>query len=260
MIISTGDYGGNEELRKTIFRNFGKRDIISILGKKKASKLLRKDYEDGARIINQLGKLRIETRSINGNWDFAGMKYYKATLSSKLKNYPRIMKDNNITFMDHRIRNIKGLKTYTHGGLMLASIFHTKDSGFEDKNRKYYFKWHKKQEYELFSRKSKNLDMMIAHCPPQGYFDKVNYNGKNPMNGKHVGFKPYTKYIKKYQPKLFICGHMHEHQGIKKLGKTTIISHGAAYLGRGAIIEIENIKKDNKSKAAPKIRIRLIKS
>ena len=35
---------------------------------------------------------------------------------------------------------------------------------------------------------------------------------------------------------------MHEHQGKKKLGKTWIVNTGAAYLGKYAIIEIENGK------------------
>jgi len=254
VIISTGDYGGNDELRNTIFRNFGNRDIISILGKKKAAKLLRDDYECGAKIIRELGKLGIKTYSIDGNWDFKTMRYYNALLSRRLKTYPNIMKDNRIIFMNHRLRKIGNLQLYPHGGLMLASIFHTAESGFDEKNRKHYLKWHKKQESELLARKSRNLDLMITHCPPYGYFDVVKYAGKNPINGWHVGFKPYTEYIRKYQPRIFLCGHMHEHQGIRRLGRTTIISHGAAYLGRGAVIEFNDYSNDGK-----KIKVSLIR-
>ena len=47
------------------------------------------------------------------------------------------------------------------------------------------------------------------------------------MNGKHVGFKGYTEFIKKNKPTLFICGHMHEYQGEKKVGKTMIVATGS---------------------------------
>lgn len=110
------------------------------------------------------------------------------------------------------------------------------------KIRASYTKWHIKQKEELFRQKSSNLDILFAHCPAYGYFDKVHYPGVNPMNGKHVGFRPYNDYIKKFKPKLFICGHMHEHQGIKKLGKTTILSHGPAQNGKAAIVEFDNGK------------------
>ena len=63
---------------------------------------------------------------------------------------------------------------------------------------------------------------------------------KNPMNGKHVGFMPYTEYIKKFQPRIFICGHMHEYQGIKKLGKTLIITTGSAKEGKAVVIDLDN--------------------
>ncbi len=117
------------------------------------------------------------------------------------------------------------------------------------KKRLKYRKKHEKQEKSLFSKKSNNLDILLAHYPPYGYFDKVDYPGENPMNGKHVGFKPYTKYIKKFKPKLFICGHMHEYQGVKKLDDTLILTTGAAKEGKAAVLEYD----DNK-----KIKIKLI--
>jgi len=78
---------------------------------------------------------------------------------------------------------------------------------------------------------------MITHCPAFKFFDVVKYEGKNPLNGKHVGFKGFTDFIKKYQPRVFVCGHMHEYQGIKQLGRTMIISVGAAKQGKAVIID-----------------------
>lgn len=248
-ILSTGDFGGSEKLRKFMFKNFS-RDYLNKLGKKKTREYYLEDYNNGKKIIKELDSLGKNVFSIDGNWDFVGTRRINKSLGMDIKSYPKIIsKTKNIYFLNKRIRKIKGLNVYPHGGLMLASIFH--ETEFDSYRRKKYKKLHIIQRKELFNQKSRNLDVMLAHCPPFGIFDKVKYDGINPMNGKHVGFKPYNEYIKKYTPKLFICGHMHEHQGISKLGSTVILSHGAAQLGKGAILDWDE--------TSGKFKIRLIK-
>ena len=132
--------------------------------------------------------------------------------------------------------------------MVTASIYLTKDSGFDKNKRDKYNKEHKKQRELLFKKARKNIDILLAHYPPRGYFDKVKYKGENPMNGKHIGFNPYTEFIKKYQPKIFICGHMHEYQGVKRVGRTLIISTGSAREGKAAIINYPSNKKGIKVK------------
>lgn len=97
--------------------------------------------------------------------------------------------------------------------------------------------------------KDKNIDIFLAHYPPYGFFDIVKFEkfkSENPMNGKHVGFKGFTQYIKKFQPKIFVCGHMHEYQGMQTLGKTKIIETGSAEEGKAVIITFN--KKDKSVK------------
>jgi Icc-related predicted phosphoesterase len=77
----------------------------------------------------------------------------------------------------------------------------------------------------------------LIHDPPYGFFDKV-LNKDSPLNNKHVGDKYFLQYIKKYKPSLVISGHMHEYQGLKKLGKSTIIATGSAKEGKAVIIDI----------------------
>ncbi|MEM4710598.1 MAG: metallophosphoesterase [Candidatus Woesearchaeota archaeon] len=253
-ILSTGDFGGSENFRKFMFRNFS-RDFEDKIGRKKIKQFYIEDYYNGKKIIEELDKIKKPVYTIDGNWDFRNTYDIKKDYGLNFKNYPTIIrKTKNIKFLNKRIRKIKGLKIYPHGGLMLASIFHT-DNYFKEKHN-LYKKLHIKQRKQLFRQKSKNLDIMLTHCPPYGYFDKVKYQGINPMNGKHVGFKPYNEYIKKYAPKLFICGHMHEHQGIAKIGKTIILSHGPAQYGKAALIYYEE---DSTEDFFKKFSITLIK-
>ena len=62
------------------------------------------------------------------------------------------------------------------------------------------------------------------------------------MYGKHVGWEPYNKIIRKYSPKLALCGHMHEYQGKKMLGKSLVVNPGAASEGKFAMIDSESLK------------------
>jgi len=61
--------------------------------------------------------------------------------------------------------------------------------------------------------------IVISHSPPYGFVDKV-------YSGKHVGSKILLKAIKKHQPKLVLCGHVHEAKGKAKIGKTQVINLG----------------------------------
>ena len=58
---------------------------------------------------------------------------------------------------------------------------------------------------------------------------------------------PYNKIIRKYKPKLVICGHMHEYQGKRKLGDSWIMAIGAACKGKASMIEIDEKTKKLKS-------------
>jgi len=248
-ILSTGDFGGSETLRNFMFKNFGD-DYKTKLGKKRMRMYHLEDYNSGKKIIQKLNALGKQTYTIDGNWDFTSTADTNNDYGLKFVSYVKIIKKTkNVLFMNKKIRNIQGLKIYPHGGLMLASIYHEKFFSHDKFRTRMYKKWHTEQKTQLFKQHSKDLDILLAHCPPYGYFDKVKFKGHNPMNGKHVGFRPYNEYIVKYKPKLFICGHMHEHQGIAKLGKTIILSHGPAQNGKAAIVEYVN----------GKFKIRLIK-
>lgn len=78
----------------------------------------------------------------------------------------------------------------------------------------------KRRERKLNKLLKENKDaVLICHNPPYGVVDKA-------FSGKHVGSKILLKAIKKYQPKLVLCGHIHEAKGEGKIGKTKIYNLG----------------------------------
>ena len=168
------------------------------------------------------------------------------------------MKEFGLKGLEHqcKILNIKLLKTNFKkiNNFVLAGFsgYRGADAkGFIklDKNKKRKIsnsnkKWENRLK-KIFSRlKNYNNVIFIAHDVPFGYFDKIN-NKSNPLHKNHIGDKYFTNYIKKYQPKLFLCGHMHEYQGVKKFGKTKIVTTGPAYEGKAVVIELPEDKKRN---------------
>jgi uncharacterized protein len=96
---------------------------------------------------------------------------------------------------------------------------------FKDKMRR-----NKNREAKLYKmlRENKN-SILISHNPPYGVVDKI-------FNGKHVGSKILQRAIKKYQPMLVLCGHIHEAEGEGKIGKTKIYNLGS--YGKYKILEV----------------------
>lgn len=64
-----------------------------------------------------------------------------------------------------------------------------------------------------------NIDVIVAHSPPSNFGDLV-------YHGERVGSKVMDRFIEKFKPKLFVCGHIHEDSGVFKHsnGVTTVVN------------------------------------
>ncbi|MBU2562680.1 MAG: metallophosphoesterase [Nanoarchaeota archaeon] len=81
------------------------------------------------------------------------------------------------------------------------------------------------------------IDILVCHQPPYGNLDKVTAKFAPKLwRGKHAGSKVILDYIKKYQPKYVFCGHIHEGEGKKKIGKTEVYNLG---VGSHVLLDIE---------------------
>ncbi|MHA1270020.1 MAG: metallophosphoesterase family protein [Candidatus Helarchaeota archaeon] len=84
----------------------------------------------------------------------------------------------------------------------------------------------------IFKDKIRDIDtkklIIISHIPPKGHCDKV-------YRGARVGSEKLRKLISELQPRLLLCGHIHEDRGISRLGDTIIVNVGHA----GCIVEID---------------------
>jgi len=249
LILSLGDYAGIDEWRPYLdycFKCISKlkkptKSLTDFFGEKETEKMLLKDDLAGRKIIKELEKLKKPTLFLFANGD------------DRLHDYPfddffEATKENK-----QFLKKIKGLKDITYGKKKINNIWFIGFGGFMDAKANYKEKSKNKKERKAFRavqmrtrraenkffsliKSSKGEKVFVLHYPPRGFFDKI-IDKKNPFHGKSVGVEFFTKAIKKYQPKLVLCGHMHEYQDQKKLGKSLIINPGAAYDNRAAVID-----------------------
>ena len=70
LILSSGDYCGNEEYAKLFFKYVYGTDneLENIIGKKKTRRLEKDNFESGKKVLNQLNSLG-KVIGVTGNWD-----------------------------------------------------------------------------------------------------------------------------------------------------------------------------------------------
>ncbi len=71
-----------------------------------------------------------------------------------------------------------------------------------------------------------NVDVLVFHQPPYGLLDTVGDKAPQHWRGKHAGSPLILDYLKKHQPKYGFCGHIHEGEGMAKIGKTEVYNLG----------------------------------
>lgn len=242
LILSPGDFAYTEKIREIIFKNWTDKKWWEAVGLKRAKKLEKESFDKGVEILKKLNSLGKKVYIIWGNSDF----YKELDTSEPSSLNPgyyedRIRKLKNIVLIDKKKRKLSHIEIVGHGGYVDVTEFIKnpidKDKKKQKKRLKRYDKDAEKLKKLFLGIKPKQGFIFLIHYTPYGIFDKVK-NRKSPMYNKNVGFLPYNGIIKKYKPLLVICGHMHEYQGKKKLGKGIIINPGAAEYGKAAVIDV----------------------
>jgi Icc-related predicted phosphoesterase len=252
LILSSGDYTGLADWRPLIdkqFREIAKGrefDIREYLGDKKYNKLLKKDYDAGKVVLSKLNKLKIKTFSVFGNGD-----WYRIFFNDTGRLYENeVRKLRNIKDINRGKSHFKSLKIVGFGGYLDPDAYFTRfgrkiinDDLKGDRRRRARYNREKRAFLKLMGSKP---ELLLIHYTPYKCLDKMDYK-KNVFHGKNMGVSLFNEGIKKYQPVLVVCGHMHENIGICKIGKTTIVNPGPASEGKAAIIEIDDSTKKVKN-------------
>ncbi len=73
--------------------------------------------------------------------------------------------------------------------------------------------------------------VLVTHVPPWGVLDSG-------FASFHGGSKALRRLVENSQPRLLICGHIHEHRGIARLGNTHVVNCSMGLRGSGAVIDL----------------------
>lgn len=74
-----------------------------------------------------------------------------------------------------------------------------------------------KLTYELSKIHADSNTIVLAHTPPFGVGDLL-------YNGQHCGSRAVRRWIETTQPKLWLCGHIHENHCAGYIGQTLVLN------------------------------------
>lgn len=261
LVVGVGDYTGIDEWKPFILHSL--REVkkgmphpspIDFFGKRRFKKLLGKDRKAAKFVLRRLNKIGKPVLLIFGNGDDEWYKYKfdKKVSPPKKSNIKFIKSLKNIREMTYGRIKYNGINFVGFGGYMdIDSYFNQEEWKEEDENKvKRRIARREKSKKHLFEtlRKAKGEKIFVFHYPPQGAFDIIRDRKDNPMDGKSAGIGFFRDAILKYKPKLVLCGHMHEYQGAKKIGRTSVVNPGDAGAGKYAIVEYSEFVKGEKGK------------
>ncbi len=253
LILCTGDYA-SFHARKIFFKYcYGTNlDLEEVISKKKVNEYERKDMQDAERLLKKLNNLKVPVISTTGNVDrtkYPSVGAFKRDAKMKDIFHPVAKKYKHIKFIEEKMIsinefNIIGYPQSSYPGFLSFSTLIRKPYKI---NKALDRRKDRKKRAKIFNKlfkEAKHPVIFLVHNPP--YNTKLDIitdeEAHEKARGEHYGELLTKQLIKKYKPILCICGHMHECQGIDKIGKTPIVNTGCAADGQYAIIDIKNNK------------------
>lgn len=252
-IIATGDFCSSDEIRKYSFKALRERlqnpesrtkwyDLIS---KKEAKKIIKKSLYDGRAILEYLNSLNIPVYVVPGNADFTAKKEHGWKFLNQ-NHYKKLIEGLENIINTHQ-KTIDAEKNQIIGyGISDGPEYpqHEEDkkslTAKELKERKIKYEKSLNKVSSLLRKATKPVIFLSHNVPFNTPLDLIT-NKESPRNGWHYGSLVARKIIDKYQPLICIGGHMHEHFGKCKIGKTICINAGFGS-NVNVLMELDNNK------------------
>ena len=178
------------------------------------------DLKIGENILNKICAYKIPTILFKGNMFLSGrgVRYFRDLVKKYKKKYKNL-----------QYKRIGKLKIKETNFILFDMIYEEHSHKFLSKYFTGKIKNNEREKRLNKLLKENKGALFLSHAPPYGVLDKT-------KSGKHVGSKILLKAIQKNQPKLVLCGHIHEAKGKAKIGKTRVINLGCC--GDYEIIEV----------------------
>ena len=218
LILLTGDLGKSDKARNMAFNSKN-------YSAKEEQEVFEETEESIFELINYLSRFS-PVYVIYGNVESTPhIPGRNKTFADEINLTKRLVSNQNVRVINNRVANFKGIRI---GGLKY----------FEDTNWVREFKPSNYKKRLNVAKKEtdkvkkvldwfNSLDILLCHQPPYGILDKVTSKFvPKDWQGKHAGSKTILQYIKTKSPKYVFCGHIHEGEGMKKVGETEVYNLG----------------------------------
>jgi len=229
LILLTGDLGKANLARKQAFQNIERRrkGLPPLPEDPKLEDRIHKEiYDSSLQVLRYCSKFA-PTYFIYGN-----VEPCCGERPSKKKSRPWFPKT---------ARKIKGVRIINNqlvnfNGVRIGGLEYFTDTNWvqDFKPSDYKKRMKKAKKFTDKARKTlkrfgrSGIEILLHHQPPYGILDKVGPLAPKQWRGKHAGSKAILDYIKKHQPRYAFCGHIHEGEGHKRIGKTEVYNLGVA--------------------------------
>jgi len=165
------------------------------------------NYFNSVEIISQFNRMPVPVLAIRGNTDLAKVDHL-------LDNYPNTSSLN--------------LKEQKIGGVKLVGVSGTIPLPFSSR-----IGWREKRIIHTLAVLVDDESVLVVHCPPRGVLDEA-------FGRFHAGCRRLHQLVVQRQPRLVLCGHIHERSGIASIGHTTVVNCNVARTGAGAVVDFES--------------------
>jgi len=233
-IIAPGDFCSDAKIKyeyqavKERLQNHTKVKWYDLINKKETRELVKKSVNRGRSVLKYLNSFKVPVFIVPGNWDWSENKslYWKP-----IDYYIILIKNlSKIVDVHYKIVNVNRYQIIGYGTSFGPEYPQYKEdlkmfSHAELQKRKKEYEKSLKKVSLLFEKATKPVIFLSHNVPYNTPIDKIE-NKESPRNGWHYGSLVTRKIIEKYQPLVCIGGHMHEHFGKCKIGKTVCINSG----------------------------------
>lgn len=225
LILLTGDLGKADLARKIAFENIERRKkgLAEVEETPELEKKMRDEvYYSSIAVLNYCRKFA-PVYFISGNVEPSSGK----RPTKKTKNYwipYAVKKMKNVEIINNKLINFGGVKI---GGIeYFVDVNWVRDFKPSDYRKRMKNARRQTEKIRRFLKRLGNVDILIHHQPPYGILDKVGPLAPKHWRGKHAGSETILNYINQFHPKYAFCGHIHEGEGFKRIGKTEVYNLG----------------------------------
>jgi Icc-related predicted phosphoesterase len=199
LIYAVSDIHGNPEKLSKIRRNVVERnpDVLVVAGDLT-------NYHGHRRVVSGLNDMGLPVLAVRGNSDLP-------VVDRLLRAFPQT------DSLHLKETVLKGVR-FTGVSGAIPVPFRTR------------LRWVERPVLEQMIGLVEELSILVAHPPPWGTLDEV-------MGRFHAGCRGIEEIVRKRQPRMLICGHIHERPGTARLGKTLVVNCNMGRRRAGVMID-----------------------